>query len=92
MAVPNQDDTQLNCLIKGESNIFVVPVGRNNVVSNLKELIRKARIDDTLKGVGPHTLELWKVSTIDESLCEMTLLFSAQGFHPHRRQTTQDSH
>ncbi|KAF8330667.1 hypothetical protein F5887DRAFT_1287113 [Amanita rubescens] len=34
---------KLNCLIEGESTIFVVSVGRDDV------------------GVGPHTLELWKL-------------------------------
>jgi hypothetical protein len=33
----------------------------------LKEEIRGKRALDTLKDVGPHTLELWKVSAIDES-------------------------
>ncbi|KAK2465690.1 hypothetical protein APHAL10511_002234 [Amanita phalloides] len=59
--VPNQGDTlQLNCLIEGEPTVFVVPVGRNNVVSNLKKLIQSERVLDSLKDVGPHTLELWK--------------------------------
>ena len=79
--VPNQDDTlQLNCLIEGESIVFVVPVERNNVFSDMKEKIQNERDKDSLKGIDPHTLELWKVSAIDDPLlCEMTLLFSAQG-------------
>jgi hypothetical protein len=82
---------KLNCLIEGESNVFVVPVGPEDVVSELKELIRSKRALDSLKDVGPHTLGLWKVSAIDEPLCEMTLLFSAQGLQPHQRQAKQHS-
>jgi hypothetical protein len=37
------------------------------VVSELKEAIKEERALDTLKNVGPHVLELWKVSVIDES-------------------------
>ena len=70
----------LNCVIEGEHIVFVVPVGPEDVVSGLKELIQSKRALDSLKGVGPHTLELWKVSAIDEPLlCEMTLLSLAQG-------------
>ena len=82
---------QLNCLIEGEAIVFLVDVVRNIAVSGLKEAIQSKRILDSLKDVGPHTLELWKVSAIEEPLCEMTLLFSAQGLQPHRRQTTPHS-
>ena len=66
----------LNCLIEGESNVFVVRVWPEDVVSDLRKSIQSKRALDSLQGVGPHTLELWKVSAIDEPLCEMTLHFS----------------
>jgi hypothetical protein len=77
-------DLRLKCLIKGEYIVFPVTVACNGEVSDLKTSIRSERALDSLKDVGPHILELWKVSAISEPLCEMTLLFSAQG--PHRRQ------
>jgi len=52
----------LNCLIEGKSIVFVVTVGCDCVVSDLKEVIQPKQALDTLKNVGPHTLELWKVS------------------------------
>jgi len=70
----------LNCLIEGEDVVFVVPVGPKDVVSGLKELIQSKQAQGSLKDVDPHTLELWKVSAIDEPLLyEMTLLSLAQG-------------
>ena len=67
-SAPSQDGfRRLNCLIKSESIVFLVTVGRDCVVSELKKEIQKERALDTLKNVGPHTLELWKVSVIDES-------------------------
>jgi len=67
-SVSSQDGSrQLNCLIEGESIVFLVTVGRDCVVSDLKKVIQQKRALDTLNGVGPHTLELWKVSAIDES-------------------------
>jgi Crinkler effector protein N-terminal domain len=75
--VPSQDGShKLNCLIEGESIVFTVPVGRDWNISNFKKAIQSKRELDTLKGVDPHTLELWKVSAIDESRCEMTWLIS----------------
>ena len=59
---------KLNCLIEGEYTVFVVPVEKNDVVSELKEKIQGKRALDSLKDVSPHTLELWKVSAIDEPL------------------------
>ena len=59
---------KLNCLIEGEYTIFVVHVEQNDVVSELKEKIQGKRALDSLKDVGPHTQELWKVSAIDEPL------------------------
>ena len=78
----------LNCLIQGEDKIFTVTAAGDKNVSFLKKSIQEERVLGTLKGVDPHDLELWKVNVIDDPLCEMTLLFSAQGFQPHRRQTT----
>ena len=73
--VPSQDGSRrVNCLIEGESIVFPVTVGRDWVVGELKEAIQSKRVLGTLKDVDPHTLELWKVSAIDESrLCEVTL-------------------
>jgi hypothetical protein len=58
---------RLNCLIDGESIVFLVTAGRECVVSELKKAIQEERAMDTLKNVGAHTLELWKVSVINES-------------------------
>ena len=60
---------KLTCLIEGESIVFSVTVSRDCVVSDLKVEIAKKRERGTLKDVGPQTLELWKVSVIDER-CE----------------------
>ena len=57
-------------------------MGRDCVVSELKEEIQGKRALDTLKNVGPHILELWKVSAIDESRSEVTWL-SALPFQPN---------
>ena len=69
------DTRKLNCLIEGEYYSFSVTVGRDLDVSELKEDIRKKRELGTLKDVDPQTLELLKVSTIDEQ-CEVTLVYS----------------
>ena len=83
---------RLKCLIEGEDIVFPVTVVRDDEVSDLKEKIQSKRALDSLKDVGPHTLELWKVSAIDEPLqCEMTLLFSAQGLQLYRRQARRHS-
>ena len=72
---------RLKCLIEGEDIVFSVTAGCNDEVSDLKESIQGKRALGRLKDIDPHTLELWKVSAIDERLCEMTSLFSAQGRH-----------
>ena len=65
-SAPIQDGSrQLHCLINGESIVFVVTVGCDCVVSELKEEIQRKRAMGILKDVDPHTLELWKVSAID---------------------------
>jgi hypothetical protein len=63
---------RLNCLIEGEDIVFPVTVVCDDVVSDLKEFIQKSEHWQFLKDVDPHTLELWKVSAIDDPLCEMT--------------------
>jgi hypothetical protein len=66
-SVPSQDGSRrLNCLIEGKYNVFLVTVGCDCVVSDLKKEIIRERALDTLKNVGPHILELWKVSAIGE--------------------------
>jgi hypothetical protein len=81
-SVPIQDGSRrLYCLIEGESIIFLVTIGRDCVVSELKQEIQRERALDTLKNVDPHILELWKVSAIDESRCEVTLLTPTIGRH-----------
>lgn len=76
--VPN-GSLELNCLIEGEYAVFLVTMGRNDAVSNFKKAIRRERKDSILRGVDPHTLELWKASAIYDLRCEVTPLFSAQG-------------
>jgi hypothetical protein len=81
-SVPSQDGSRrLNCLIEGESIVFPVTVGRDCVVSDLKETIQGKRAMSTLKDIDPNLLELWKVSVIDESQCEVTSLTPAIGRH-----------
>ncbi len=82
---------RLNCLIEGTDTVFPVTAVRNDEVSDLKKSIQKERALGPLKGVDPHDLELWKVSAIDDPLCEMTLIFLAQEIQPHRRQAKQHS-
>jgi hypothetical protein len=82
---------RLKCLIEGEAIVFAVNAVCDDEVSDLKKSIQSERALGSLKDIDPHTLELWKVSATDEPLREMTLLFSAQGLQPHRRQTKQHS-
>lgn len=74
---------------KGEDIVFPVTAVLDNDVSDLKEYIQNKRALGGLKGVDPHTLELWKVSAINKPLCEMTLLFLAQG--PYNRRARPQS-
>ena len=62
------DPWELNCLIEGESTVFVVTVGRDVRVSKSKEIIKSKREEDTLKDVGAHNLALWKVGDIVASV------------------------
>lgn len=85
--VPSQDGSRrLNCLIQGESNTFLVPVGLDCVVSELKKEIQKERKLGVLKDVDPQTLELWKVRAIDESRCEVIACS-----HPNRSTLTSNT-
>ena len=83
---------RLKCLIAGETIVFPVTARCDDQVSDLKEFIRSKRALDSLKGVCPHTLELWKVSAIDEPVCEMTLLLLAQGLQLCRRRARRHFH
>lgn len=75
---------RLNCLIEGEDIAFTInATGDDSNVYDVKKSIQKRRALDTLQDADPHDLELWKVSAIDDPLCEMTWLFSAQGLQPH---------
>ena len=56
----------LSCVIVGEELVFPVDIPTRDHVVDLKKKIQKERADDTLQGVGPHTLELWKVPIMDE--------------------------
>ena len=72
----SQDDSRrLWCLIEGESDVFPVTVNlRRHVIAELKKFIQRERALDTLKEVGAHALELWKVSAINDLRCEVTSL------------------
>ena len=81
-SIPSQDGSRrLNCLMEGESIIFLVTMGRDCVVSELKERIQGKRAMSTLKNIDPNLLELWKVSAINESRCEVTSLTPTIGRH-----------
>ena len=56
----------LCCIIEGEDIVFPIDVSAQARVSDLKKVIQLERAMDTLKGVGPHILELWKVGVSDE--------------------------
>jgi len=64
---------------QNESIVFLVTVGCDCVVSELKEEIQGEQELDTLKNVGPHILELWKVSAIDKLQCEVAWLTPTTG-------------
>ncbi|KAF8309782.1 hypothetical protein F5887DRAFT_1091837 [Amanita rubescens] len=69
---------RLNCR---EDIVFPVTVG-DVEVGDLKNEIKK-QCAVSFEGVDSRHLELWKVSAIDDPLCEMTPLFSAQGLQPN---------
>src|SRR5882724_537617 len=63
----SQDGSRrLHCLIEGESVVFTVEESCRIEIGDLKEVIQCKALG-TLKDVDPHTLELWKVSAINES-------------------------
>ena len=67
MSATHVSSYRLRCLIEGESVVFPVDVERSIEVGDLKEAIQRKRAPDTLKNVGAHILELWKVSAIHQS-------------------------
>jgi len=64
--VPGLDGPLLNCLIEDEYKVFDVTVEHNWRVTNLKKAIQSERALSILKDVDPNTLELWKVSPIND--------------------------
>ena len=56
----------LSCVIENENIVFPVDVLAQARVSDLKKVIQSERDMDTLQGVGPHILELWKVGVSNE--------------------------
>jgi len=73
--VPSQDGSRrLNCLIEGESVVFTVEESCRIEIGDLKEGIQRKRAMVILKDIDPHTLELWKVSTINKSRCQVTYI------------------
>ena len=75
MGTPGQGGfVWLNRLIEDEYRVFRVNAGLNDAIDGLKKAIHSERALSILKDVDPHTLELWKVSAIDESPCWLTLL------------------
>ena len=57
-----------NCVIEGDNIAFPILMEQNCLVGFFKEMIQSERAMGILKDVDPHTLTLWKVSTIDEPL------------------------
>ncbi len=57
---------RLCCVIEGEGLIFPVDIPAQADVVDLKKKIQSERAMSTLRGVDPHTLELWKVSIMNE--------------------------
>ncbi len=57
---------RLCCVIEDENLVFLVDVPAQADVVDLKKKIQSERALDTLQGVGPHILELWKVCIVDE--------------------------
>ena len=70
------DDLRLLCVIEGETEMFPIdiegPSWRNPkfMVADLKEEIQKEQKAGSLAGVDAHSLILWKVRALDESLCQ----------------------
>jgi hypothetical protein len=56
-------DITLSCLIQGTSldNYFKVTIGKNNDISDLKEIIWKKK-QNTFSSIDANEIKLWKVS------------------------------
>jgi hypothetical protein len=66
------DSRRLRCVIESDSVVFTVEVSCRIEIGDLKKVIQRERAMGILKEIDPHKLELWKVSAIDESRCEVT--------------------
>ena len=70
------DDLLLFCVIDPETEPFPIGVEgslwRNPkfTVGGLKKKIQEERKNDSLAGVGAHSLVLWKVRAIEDSQCQ----------------------
>ena len=72
-AIPvlSQDGSRrLCCLIESKSVVFTVEDSCRIEIGDLKKVIQRKRAMGILKDIDPHTLELWKVSAINELRCE----------------------
>jgi hypothetical protein len=58
----------LCCVIEAEDIVFPVDVPAQARVSALKKEIQRERAMDTLQGVVPHILELWKVGVSNSNV------------------------
>ena len=75
--VPSQDGSRrLRCLIESESVVFTVEDSCRIEIRDLKKVIQRKRAMGILKDIDPHTLELWRVSAINELRCEVPWLSS----------------
>jgi hypothetical protein len=53
--------------------MFTVEEPCRTEIGDLRDIIQRKRAMDILKDIqGPYALELWKVSAIDESRCEVS--------------------
>src|SRR5438309_1788558 len=57
---------RLCCAIEGEGLVFPVDIQTQDDVVDLKKKIQSERARGILRGIDPHSLELWKVSIMDE--------------------------
>ena len=57
---------RLYCVIEGEGLVFGVDISAQDNVSDLKKKIQIERAKSILRDTDPHSLELWKVSIMDE--------------------------
>ncbi len=66
LQAPKMSSLCLSCVIEDEDIVFLVDVPAQARVTVLKKEIQRERAMDTLQGVGPHMLELWKVCVLNE--------------------------